>query len=106
MNEIFAYTLDWNPITVEAFDESKNKAYMIFNFDMTTEQKIKNVVQYVVGRTVWGHRNFPSKSKIILRFDIRGQNIIASRSTSLKNDIQELLSDLYINNQVLIEFYR
>lgn len=106
MNKIFAYSLDWNPITVEAFDERKKEAYMIFNFDITAEQKIESVVQYVVGRTVWGYLNFPSKSKIILRFDIRGQNLVASESTSLKNDIQELLSNLNINNQVLIEFYR
>ena len=76
MNTISAYEFDWNPITVEGYSEKKNEIIMVFNFDVTTEDKVKNVVQYVVGRTAWGYKNFPKDSKIILSFDFRGQNII------------------------------
>ena len=104
MNTISAYELDWNPMTVEAYNERENKATMVFNFDITTEDKIKNVIQYVIGRTIWCHKNLPPKVKIILAFDIRGQNIIASRSSLFKNEIVQLINNLNIDNQVSVEF--
>jgi len=103
---IKAYNLDWNPMTAEAYNEKANEVTMIFNFDITTEEKVKNVVQYIIGRSIWCHKNFPAKAKIILSFDIRGQNIVVSGSTVFKNKILELIDNLKIDNQISIEFLR
>lgn len=104
MDAISAYEFDWNPITVEGYSEKKNEIIMVFNFDVTTEDKVKNVVQYVVGRTVWGYKNFPKDSKIILSFDFRGQNIIVSKTISIKSKILELINNLNIDANVSIDF--
>jgi len=104
MNTISAYELDWNPMTVEAYNERKNEATMVFNFDITTEDKIKDAIQYVIGRTIWCYKNFPPKVKIILAFDIRGQDIIVSKSNLFKNKIMHLINNLNIDNKVSIEF--
>jgi len=104
MDTISAYKFDWNPITVEGYNEKNNEIIMVFNFDVTTEDKVKNVVQYVVGRTAWGYKNFPKESKIILSFDFRGQNIIVSKTKSIKSKISELITNLNINAKVSIDF--
>jgi hypothetical protein len=106
LSAIRAFNLDWNPMTAEAYSEEKNEVTMVFNLDVTTEEKIKNVIQYIVGRTIWCHRNFPVKARIILSFDIRGQSIIVSRSNKLKQRILELINNLNIDNQISIEFLR
>lgn len=106
LNTIKAYELDWNQMTVEAFNEQKNEATMIFNLDITTEDKITNVIQYVVGRAIWAQKNFLSKVKITLSFDLRGQNIIVSRSKLFKDRMLELINNLDIDNQISIDFLR
>ena len=104
MDAIFAYEFDWNPITVEGYSEKNHEIIMVFNFDVTTEDKVKNVVQYVVGRTAWGYKNFPKDSKIKLSFDFRGQNITVSKTNSIKSKILELINNLNIDVQVSIDF--
>ncbi|MCO5950095.1 hypothetical protein [Mucilaginibacter flavidus] len=99
-----AFNLNWNPITVEAYNEEKNEATMIFNLDVTTEGKVKHVIHYVVGRTIWCHRNVPANAHIILSFDFRGQGIIVSRASKFKQEILELLANLNINNHISIDF--
>ncbi|MEO6980812.1 MAG: hypothetical protein ABJA76_11290 [Mucilaginibacter sp.] len=101
-----AFNLDWNPMTVEAYNEKKNEVTLVFNLDMTTSDKIRYVIQYVVGRTIWCCRNFPAKANIVLSFDIRGQNIIMSKTGSVKQRIFELIDNLNIDNKISIEFLR
>ena len=101
-----AYNLDWDQLTVEGYDESRNEAIMVFNLDMTTEEKAARVIQYVVGRAIWGCHNFPPKTNIVLSFDVRGQNIIISRSDKLKQAILTLTENAGVDNRVSIEFLR
>jgi len=106
IDKINAYKLDWDPITVEGYIEKANEVILVFNFDIRTEEKISNVIQYVVGRVAWGCKNFPPEAKIRLSFDIRGQEIIISKSDSLKQKILESIFNLDIRNQILIDFLR
>lgn len=103
---IHAYQLNWNPMTIEGYNEIANEATMVFNCDLTTKEKSENVVQYVTGRTVWCCQNFPPNIKITLSFDIRGQGIILTKTTIFKDRILRLMSDLCIDNQILIDFLR
>lgn len=106
LNGIEAYKLDWNPITVEGYNSEKNEVVMVFNVDITVEEKTANVIQYIFGRTIWCIKNFPSNVKIMLSFDIRGQGIIMSRSNSIKQKILELINSIGSKNQISIEFLR
>lgn len=103
---IDAYTLEWNPMTAEGYNESKNEVTLVFNCDITTESKVNEVVKYVVGRTFWCCQNFPSKAKITLSFDIRGQGIIITKSTRFKEKLFEIFEPLNIDNRILIDFLR
>lgn len=106
MNKLAAYQHDWNPCTVEGYDQSNKEVTMIFNFDITTSSKTEAVIHYVVGRLIWGINNFPENVKVRLSFDVRGQGIIISRSTALKNVILQYVNDLNITNAIEIEFFR
>jgi hypothetical protein len=103
---IDAYKLNWNPMTVEGYDEKRNEVAMVFNCDISTEKKSENVITYVVGRTLWCCKNFPFKAKIVLSFDIRGQDVIMSKSTKFKEKLLKILDALNVDNLILIDFLR
>ena len=98
-----AYDLDWDQATVEGYNESQNEALMVFNLDMTSEEKIARAIQYVVGRAIWVSHNFPPGANVVLSFDARGQNIDLSRLDKLKQTILELIENTGVDNQVSIE---
>ena len=103
---IDAFRLNWNPITVEGYNETKNEVTMVFNCDITTDDKVNDVIKYVVGRTVWCYMNFPTETNITLSFDIRGQGIIINRSSKFKARIFEILNELNIGRHISIDFLR
>lgn len=103
---ISAYQLDWDPITVEGYNQVANEVTMVFNCDITNNVKSENAVHYIIGRTVWCCKNFPSNVKIVLSFDIRGQQIIMTKSNIFKNRILELLNSLRVSNPISVDFLR
>jgi hypothetical protein len=106
LDKINAYELDWDQITVEGYDENKNEVTMVFNCDITIEDKYQEVLKYVIGRTVWCSYNFPSKAMITLSFDIRGQGVIMTKSNIFKSKLIKIVNDLGIDNQIVIDFLR
>jgi hypothetical protein len=98
-----AYDLDWDKLTVEGYSEDRNEAVMVFNVDVTSEEKANRVIQYVVGRTIWGCHNFPPEANIVLSFDLRGQGISESRSDGLKQTIFKLIENAGVNSGVSIK---
>jgi hypothetical protein len=104
IENIAAYQSDWPPITVEGYSEAKNKVIMVFNFDVTTKNKVQKVTQYVVGRAVWCSMNIPAKVEMVLSFDFRGQNIPAITTQTLRDDLMTLLNKSGISNQISIDF--
>ena len=104
LDSIKGYNLDWNPMTADGYSHEKNEAILVFNFDITSPDKIINVIQYSVGRAIWCCKNFPAEVKIKMAFDFRGQGIIVSKTRSLKNKIIEIIEKLKITNQISIEF--
>jgi len=98
-----AYDLDWDQLTVEGYSEARSEATMVFNFDITSEEKANRVIQYVVGRAVWGAHNLPPESNIVLSFDLRGQGIPESSSDGIKQIILKLIENAGVNNSVSIK---
>lgn len=106
LNKIRAYSLEWDEITVEGYNKNTNEIIMVFNCDISTIQKSKEVIKYVVGRTSWGYLNFPANALINLSFDIRGQGIIMSKSDSFKKNLLEMFSLVGIDNFISVDFLR
>jgi hypothetical protein len=100
---IKTYQLNWNAITVEGYSELKNEAIMVFNCDITTDEKSNNVINYVVGRTAWCCQNLPKNIKIKLSFDIRGQGVILTEFNIFKDQVLALINNLPITNLVIID---
>lgn len=105
IKNIPAYEFDWGHITAEALDRSKNEVSVIFNCDLNNETNKINTVQYVIGRLCWGAIHFPEDVQIRVTFDIRGQEIIVSRSSKFKNIIMDRLEKLGVK-QVQIDFLK
>ena len=103
---VYAYRFDWGHITAEAYSESKNEVVLIFNCDLRNQVNINNVIQYVIGRICWGCINFPEKAVINVTFDIRGQEIIVSKSKQIKEGVLEKLDSLGVINNISVDFLR
>ncbi|SDR89222.1 hypothetical protein SAMN05216490_0142 [Mucilaginibacter mallensis] len=106
LDQINTYKLDWDPITVDGYNENNNVVTMVFNCNITTESKYQEVVKYVVGRTLWCSYNLPSKAIITLSFDIRGQGVIMTKSNMFKLELLEKINVFQIDNQIIIDFLR
>lgn len=98
------YRGDWGQITVEGYNEQLNEVSFIFNYNLLSNQS--NVINYVIGRLCWGIINFPANTEIRMIFDIRGQNVIISKSSEFKQVLTEKIDSLNIPNKITIEFFR
>jgi len=106
LQNIYPYKFNWGQVTADLYNEVTNEVTLIFNCDLTSEKNISNTFQYVVGRTCWGIINFPEGSIVKLMFDIRGQEIIVSKSKSFKNLLIDRFNKLNVVNSIVIEFLR
>jgi hypothetical protein len=105
-NNLYPYKFDWGHITSEAYNSDKNEVTFIFNFDLQSQKKIENATQYVIGRLCWGVTHFPSESAIRMIYDIRGQEMIMSRSKKFKESLLDMANKLQIPNKIIVEFVR
>ncbi len=102
----YPYKFDWGHITTEAYNNIEEEVTFIFNFDIRSQSKIDDAIQYVVGRLCWGIINFPPKTTIKMMFDLRGQEIIVSRSKKFKETLLDKMDKIKIVNKIIIEFLR
>lgn len=78
------YSYDWGGLTVDAFDQNNNIAFVVFNMNLS-EQCIDNVYVYTAGMIIWAKKQLPADCKIEIRFDILGLQV----SLSFLNDLKE-----------------
>jgi hypothetical protein len=105
-NDLYPYKFDWGHTTSEAYNSNTNEVTFIFNFDLRSESKIGNAIQYIIGRICWGAIHFPSETVIRMIYDIRGQEMIISRSTKFKENLLIKTNKLNIPNKIIVEFLR
>src|SRR5690606_31300824 len=96
--------LDWTQTTVEGFDKVTNQAILVFNFSLNRKNGYGNAVQFIVGKILAVIKNFPIGVNLKLIFDIRGQDMILSRTDKFKSSILGILGINKINNNVIFEF--
>jgi len=106
IKNFYPYKFDWGQTTSEGYSDTTNEVILVFNCDLRNEKNIDNTIQYVIGRTGWGIINFPENSIIKLMFDIRGQEIIVSRSKKFKENLIDMFNKLGVFNNISIEFLR
>ena len=104
--KFYPYKFDWGSITAEGYSAEMNEITLIFNCDFRNEHNASNVIQYVIGRLCYGIMNFPANSVINMTFDIRGQEIIVSKSKKFKENLLEKINNLGITNTINIDFFR
>jgi hypothetical protein len=105
-DDLALYKYDWGMITADSYQKDVNEIFLVFNIDLRNEFKIKNAIQFVVGKVFYGVKHFPSNSKITLRFDIRGQEMIMARSKKFKESLLDYLQGINHKNSITIEFLR
>lgn len=101
------YELDWGNITPEGFDQEKKEVIHIFNFDISSAEKVSKCSVFSVGKIIWVNKHIPkgTTQKVIL--DLRGQPItFLDRARKMKYDIlqqvTQIESDIVIDIEILI----
>jgi hypothetical protein len=103
---LYPYAFDWGKFTAEAYDSRGNEVTIIFNCDLRNDKNIDNTIQYAIGRLCWGVFNFPPATSLRVVFDIRGQEIIVTKSKKFKEKFIAIVAKLEIDNMMMIEFIR
>lgn len=102
----YPYQFDWGNITAEGYNSEINEVILVFNCDLRAEVNISNAVQFVIGRICYGAINFPQNAAIRITFDVRGQEIIMSRTKIVKEQLLNKVQKIGVDNNLMIEFLR
>lgn len=98
------YELDWGNVTPDGFDEKNQEIVHVFNFDISSKDKIDNCIIFSVGKIVWSHFHIPEGIKQKLVFDLRGQPLVfLERARKMKYDINEKLKKVNLSVVITTE---
>jgi len=98
------YDLDWGTITPSAYNEKELEILHIFNFDISTKDKIDRVITFSIGKVLWTSKNVPQEAKQKIIFDLRGQPItFTDRARKMKNDILAKINQIEPLKIIIIE---
>jgi len=75
MYQTTAYDLDWGNFTPEGFSAKEGTVMHVFNFDISSDEKINRCIIFSTGRILWAQRQIPKGTKQKITFDLRGQPI-------------------------------
>src|SRR3989344_9031928 len=67
---------DWGQVTPDLYNEKKNEAVHVFNFNMTSEESRHLAQKFIVGKVLWYQKHLPDNCSHIMDMDIRGQEEI------------------------------
>ena len=85
--QVDPFSLDWGSITPEGYNEQKNEVVFIFNFDISSQDRIERGIVFAVGKLIWSMKNIPPCNyRVVL--DLRGQALtLLNRARKMKEDI-------------------
>ena len=90
------FNLDWGAATPEGYSQELREALHVFNFDLSTEAKLKRAIRFTIGRILWFDKHLPPGSHQKLLFDVRGQNIDLSEIGIIEEKLSAMLSSYNI----------
>lgn len=94
-------------MTPEGYDNVKNEIIHVFNFDISSTDKIEKCIIYVVGKVLWANKIIPKEVSQKIVFDLRGQPLVfIDRAKKMKQNIVEKVSAMqrgvHLNIEILI----
>ncbi len=90
--------LDWGHLLTSGFNQQKNEALFVYNFDLTSMEKINDIVVFIASRIFWAESQLPQGCSQIIYFDIRGQEISDENLSYLISEISKVIEPRNRNN--------
>jgi hypothetical protein len=98
------YDLDWGSVTSDGYNDTEKLALNVFNFDISSIDKIERCTVFCVGKIVWLNRHLPAGTTQKIVFDLRGQPItFLDRARKMKDDILDKVRGTNSTIAVIIE---
>ncbi len=89
------YVLDWGNITPEGFNEKQQEALHVFNFDISSVDKISMCTIFIAGKIFWTSKHIPNGVSQKIVIDLRGQTItLLERARKMKADVLQKIKHL------------
>lgn len=87
-----ANNIDWGGITPQGYNQEKNEALHVCNFDLSSEDKIENVILFIIGKILWAKNHLPKGCNQLIVFDVRGQELGDNTINDLVDIIKKKIS--------------
>lgn len=82
------FELDWGSITPDGYNEVEKTALSVFNFDISSAEKIDRCIVFCIGKALWLEKHLPAKTVQKFVFDLRGQPLpFLDRARRMKDEI-------------------
>jgi hypothetical protein len=101
------FDMDWGSASPDGYNEAEKVAFCVFNFDISSVEKIDRCIIFCVGKVLWLNKHLPRETTQKVVFDIRGQPLpFLDRAKRMKDEILNIIQakDSYIvlNIEILI----
>lgn len=98
------YKLDWGNITPDGYNELLQEIVHVFNFDISSKDKIERCIIFSVGKIIWSDMHIPKYTQQKIVFDLRGQPLVfLDRAKKMKKDISEAVKKTNSSINFIIE---
>ena len=110
MMELFSknpFDMDWGSTSPDGYSEAEKVALSVFNFDISSVEKIDRCIVFCVGKVLWLNKHLPTETSQKVVFDLKGQPLpFLDRAKRMKDEILNIIKakDSYIvlNIEILI----
>jgi hypothetical protein len=101
------FDLDWGSISSDGYNETEKLALNVFNFDISSVDKIDRCIVFCVGKVVWLNKHLPQGTTQKVVFDLRGQPLpFLDRAKRIKDEILKIIQakdpKVVLNIEILI----
>jgi hypothetical protein len=101
------YKLDWGNVTPDGYYKIQDEIMHVFNFDISSKDKIDRCIVFSVGKIIWSDMHVPQFTKQKIIYDLRGQPLVfLERAKKMTQDVSETVkkmnTSIYITIEILI----
>lgn len=98
------YELDWGNVTSDGYNEEKQEIVNVFNFDISSDDKIDRCIFFSVGKILWNDIHIPEYTKQKIVFDLRGQPLVfLEKAKKMKEAILGSIKKMKPSLNIVIE---
>jgi hypothetical protein len=101
------YDLDWGSITPDGYNDADKVALSVFNFDISSVEKIDRCIVFCVGKVLWLNKHLPKETTQKITLDLRGQPLpFLTRARKMNDEILKIIQaknpEIVLNIEILI----